>query len=296
MNNNQVYILEDRAILYINGDDAKEFLQNLISNDINKVNDNNSCFASLLTPQGKFLFEFIIVKHKSGYFIDCEKSQANDLFKQLRIYKLRSKVEILNLSNEFVIAVFDSEKFLSFDNAKDVLGHTVKYREDPIVLDPRHKELGARLIINLEKLYLSLKKLGLKSADPIEYYKISHQLGIVPKDLNKLQNKLFGIECNFEELNGLDFKKGCYVGQENTARIKLKNKLSKRLLPVQVTKGDLHQDEPIYNNEVEIGKILIEKDFPFALIKYLDDNFNENLNYSTKNASFKIIKPNWIKS
>ena len=296
MNNNQVYILEDRAILYINGDDAKEFLQNLISNDINKVNDNNSCFASLLTPQGKFLFEFIIVKHKSGYFIDCEKSQANDLFKQLRIYKLRSKVEILNLSNEFVIAVFDSEKFLSFDNAKDVLGHTVKYREDPIVLDPRHKELGARLIINLEKLYLSLKKLGLKSGDPIEYYKISHQLGIVPKDLNKLQNKLFGIECNFEELNGLDFKKGCYVGQENTARIKLKNKLSKRLLPVQVTKGDLHQDEPIYNNEVEIGKILIEKDFPFALIKYLDDNFNENLNYSTKNASFKIIKPNWIKS
>jgi len=296
MNNNQVYILEDRAILYINGDDAKEFLQNLISNDINKVNDDNSCFASLLTPQGKFLFEFIIVKHKSGYFIDCEKSQANDLFKQLSIYKLRSKVEILNLSNEFVIAVFDSEKFLSFDNAKDVLGHTVKYREDPIVLDPRHKELGARLIINLEKLYLSLKKLGLKSGDPIEYYKISHQLGIVPKDLNKLQNKLFGIECNFEELNGLDFKKGCYVGQENTARIKLKNKLSKRLLPIQVTKGALHQDEPIYNNEVEIGKILIEKDFPFALVKYLDDNFNENLNYSTKNASFKIIKPNWIKS
>ena len=296
MNNNQVYILEDRAILYINGDDAKEFLQNLISNDINKVNDDNSCFASMLTPQGKFLFEFIIVKHKSGYFIDCEKSQANDLFKQLSIYKLRSKVEILNLSNEFVIAVFDSEKFLSFDNAKDVLGHTVKYREDPIVLDPRHKELGARLIINLEKLYLSLKKLGLKSADPIEYYKISHQLGIVPKDLNKLQNKLFGIECNFEDLNGLDFKKGCYVGQENTARIKLKNKLSKRLLPIQVTMGKLNQDEPIYNNEVEIGKILIEKDFPFALIKYLDDNFRENLNYSTKNASFKIIRPNWIKS
>ena len=296
MNNNQVYILEDRAILYINGDDAKEFLQNLISNDINKVNDDNSCFASLLTPQGKFLFEFIIVKHKSGYFIDCEKSQANDLFKQLSIYKLRSKVEILNLSNEFVIAVLDSEKFLSFDNAKDVLGHTLKYREDPIVLDPRHKELGARLIINLEKLYLSLKKLGLKSADPIEYYKISHQLGIVPKDLNKLQNKLFGIECNFEDLNGLDFKKGCYVGQENTARIKLKNKLSKRLLPIQVTIGKLNQDEPIYNNEVEIGKILIEKDFPFALVKYLDDNFNENLNYSTKNASFKIIKPNWIKS
>ena len=296
MNNNEVYILEDRAILYINGIDSKEFLQNLISNDINKVSDDKSCFASLLTPQGKFLFEFIIVKHKSGYFIDCEKSQANDLFKQLSIYKLRSKVEILNLSNEFVIAVFGSKKFLAFDNAKDILGHTIKFREDPILLDPRNKELGARLIINLEKLYLSLKKLELKSADPIEYYKISHQLGIVPKNLNKLQNKLFGIECNFEELNGLDFKKGCYVGQENTARIKLKNKLSKRLLPIQVTKGELHQDEIIYNNEIEIGKILIEKDFPFALVKYLDDNFNENFDYTSKNASLKIIKPSWIKS
>ena len=294
MNNNEVYILEDRAILYINGIDAKEFLQNLISNDINKVSDDNSCFASLLTPQGKFLFEFIIVKHKSGYFIDCEKSQANDLFKQLSIYKLRSQVEILNLSNEFVIAVFGSKKFLAFDNAKEVLGHTVKFREDPIILDPRNKELGARLIINLEKLYLSLKKLELKSADPIEYYKISHQLGIVPKNLNKLQNKLFGIECNFEELNGLDFKKGCYVGQENTARIKLKNKLSKRLLPIQVTIGKLNQDEPIYNNEVEIGKILIEKDFPFALVKYLDSNFNENSDYYSKNASFKIIMENLI--
>ena len=294
MNNNQVYILEDRAILYINGDDAKEFLQNLISNDINKVNDDNSCFASLLTPQGKFLFEFIIVKHKSGYFIDCEKSQANDLFKQLRIYKLRSKVEILNLSNEFVIAVFDSEKFLSFDNAKDVLGHTVKYREDPIVLDPRHKELGARLIINLEKLYLSLKKLGLKSADPIEYYKISHQLGIVPKDLNKLQNKLFGIECNLEELNGLDFKKGCYVGQENTARIKLKNKLSKRLLPIEVIEGELNQDDLIYNGDFQVGKVLIGNEYPFALIKYLDDNFNQENEFKSKNARLKIKIPSWI--
>ena len=296
MNNNEVYILEDRAILYINGIDAKEFLQNLISNDINKVNNDKSCFASLLTPQGKFLFEFIIVKHKSGYFIDCEKNQANDLFKQLSIYKLRSKVEILNLSNEFIIAVFGSKKFLTFDNAKDILGHTIKFREDPIVLDPRNKELGARLIINLEKLYLSLKKLELKSADPIEYYKISHQLGIVPKNLNKLQNKLFGIECNFEELNGLNFKKGCYVGQENTARIKLKQKLSKRLFPIQVIKGELYEDESIYKNEIEIGKILIEKDFPFALVKYLDDNFNENFDYTSKNASLKIIKPSWIKS
>ena len=77
--NNSVYILKDRAILYVNGQDAIDFLQNLISNDINKVTDSSSCFASLLTPQGKFLYEFIVVKHKSGFFIDCEKSQSEEI-------------------------------------------------------------------------------------------------------------------------------------------------------------------------------------------------------------------------
>jgi len=260
MNIKNVYILDDRAILYINGEDAKEFLQNLISNDINKVSDVNSCFSSLLTPQGKFLYEFIIVKHKSGYLLDCEKPQAEELFKQLSLYKLRSKVEILNLSNEFVVASFGYDKYLSIDGSKDILGFTFKYREDPIMLDPRNKSLGARLIINLEKLYLSLKKLGLKDDRIENYYNQSHKLGIVPKNLNKLKNKLFGIECNFEELNGIDFKKGCYVGQENTARIKLKNKLSKRLLPVEIIDGKLDEDETVYCNQIEIGKILINEE------------------------------------
>ena len=295
MNIKNVYILDDRAILYINGEDAKEFLQNLISNDINKVCDVNSCFSSLLTPQGKFLYEFIIIKYKTGYLLDCEKPQAEELFKQLSLYKLRSKVEILNLSNEFVVAAFSHEKFLTFHEVMDQPGYTIKYREDPIFLDPRNKDLGARLIINLEKLYLSLKKLNLHNAELKEYYSLSHRLGIVPKDLNKLKDKLFGIECNFEELNGIDFKKGCYVGQENTARIKLKNKLSKRLFPINVINGKLHEGDSIYNNEVEIGKVLIDSDYPFALIKYLNENFDEKANFKTKEASININKPDWIK-
>jgi len=293
--NNSVYILEDRAILYINGLDAKDFLQNLISNDINKVTDESSCFASLLTPQGKFMYEFIVIKHKSGYFIDCEKSQSEEIFKQLNLYKIRSKVEILNLSNEFVVASFGYEKYLSIEGSKDILGCTFKYREDPIILDPRNKNLGARLIINLEKLYLSLKKLGLKDDKIENYYIQSHKLGIVPKNLNKLKNKLFGIECNFEELNAIDFKKGCYVGQENTARIKLKNKLSKRLLPLEIIDGKLSEDETIYYNDVEIGKVLINEDYPFALIKYSNENFNKDFTFKCKNGSFKIFIPDWLK-
>ena len=87
MNKNSVYNLEDRGILYIHGDDVFEYLQNIITNDVNKVSDTNSCFASVLTPQGKYLFDFIIIKHKNGYFLDCEKKLIDQLFNQLNLYK-----------------------------------------------------------------------------------------------------------------------------------------------------------------------------------------------------------------
>ena len=294
--NNCVYILEDRSIIYINGLDTKDFLQNLISNNINKVTDNSSCFTSLLTPQGKFLYEFIITKHKLGYFIDCEKAQADGLFKQLSVYKLRSKVEILNLSNEFAVAAFNHEKFLTFEKAQDLPGFTFKYGEDTIFLDPRNRHLGARVIINLEKLYLLLKKLDLHVSDLKDYYLFSHKLGIVPKDLNKLQNKLFGIECNYEELNAIDFKKGCYVGQENTARIKLKNKLNKRLLPIKLLEGELFDSEKIFIKSEEIGKILINKDYPFAYIKTSNKKIIETTNFVGKNSKYTISFPKWLKN
>ena len=295
MNINNVYILEDRGILFIQGTDTKEFLQNLITNDINKVDEANSCFASLLTPQGKYLFDFLVVEHKKGYFIDCEKKQIEELFKQLNIYKFRSDIEILNLSNEFVVAAFSYEKFMLFDRAKDLPGNTFKYREDPVFLDPRHKKLGGRLIINSEKLHLSLKKMDLDSTDPEEYYKLSYELGIPQKNTEKLRNKLFGIECNFEELNGIDFKKGCYIGQENTSRIKLRNKLSKRLLPIQLIEGKLIEGSPIKNNDNEIGKVLINNQYPFAIVKYLSDYFDPKIEYKSEEAVLKIIKPDWIK-
>ena len=274
MNINNAYILDDRGILYLNGEDIEGFLQNLISNDISKVNETNSCFASLLSPQGKFLFEFLIVKHKSGFFLDCEKDQIEELFKQLNIYKLRSRVEILNLSNEFVVTAFSYEKFKTFENSKDIEGTTIKYREDPILLDPRNKKLGARLIINLEKLYLTLKKLELKSSNQKEYYDHSFKLGISQQGNKILQNKLFGLEANFEELNAIDFKKGCYVGQENTTRMKLKNKIRKKLFPIE-TKIKLKEGSEIFYNEKAVGKLLISEPYPFALINLFSPDLKE---------------------
>ena len=294
MNINSACILEDRGILFIDGVDAKDFLQNIITNDINKVSDHNSCFASLLNPQGKFLFEFLVIQHKKGYFIDCEKNQINELFKQLSLYKLRSSVQILNLSNEFVVAALSYDKFKSIEGSKDQLGFTLKYREDPILLDPRNKKLGARLVINLEKLYLSLKKLDLKSTKHEEYYNLSFELGIAQQNTDKLKNKIFGIECNFDELNAIDFKKGCYIGQENTSRIKLKNKLTKRLLPIKVIEGDISAGQSIFIEKTEIGKVLIDKNYPFAVVKHTSEKFNFDLVFKINNATIRIIKPKWL--
>ena len=295
MKKNNVYILEDRGLLYISGEECKEFLQNIVTNNINKVDEKNSCYSALLTPQGKYLYDFNILKHKSGYFLDCEKKNIENLFKQLNLYKLRSKVEILNLSNEYIIAVISKERFLEMENSNSNAGCTIKFREDNIFLDPRNIELGARLVTNLEKLYLSLKKLGLQSVDKKEYYMFSHKMGIPQNNTYKLQNKLFGIECNFDELNAIDFKKGCYVGQENTARIKLKDKLNKRLLPIEVVEGDLEVDK-ISIEKDEIGKVLIKDEYPYAIIKIKNEKFEFDKIFDCGSAKIKIRKPDWLQT
>jgi len=292
MNKEKIYILEDRGIIYINGEDAFAYLQNIISNDLNKVTDNQSCFSYLLTPQGKYLFEFIIIKHKNGYFLDCPKYQIENLIKLLNLYKLRSKVVITNLSNEFVVGALSKDKFIEFEKNNNP-GVTIKFREDPVILDPRCIKLGARIVINLEKLYLSAKKLSLKISNIEEYYKLSHSLGIPNSDTQNFQNKIFGLEINSEELNAIDFKKGCYVGQENTARMKLKEKLSKRIYPVEIIEGNISIDDIIKINNTEIGKIVNNTKFSFGLFKFKDPNFQFEKILETDRAKIKIKKPFW---
>tara|TARA_Y100000817_G_scaffold310036_1_gene300047 strand:- start:285 stop:1172 length:888 start_codon:yes stop_codon:yes gene_type:complete len=287
MKKDQIFVLKDRGVIYISGKDAKDFLQNIVTNDINKVTSSYSCFSSFLTPQGKYLFDFIIVKHKEGYFLDCELNRTNDLMNKLSKYKLNSKIEILNLSNEFQVAAISNDKFLSLSDTKEIEGQTIHYRDDPFFIDPRSKKLGARVIINLEKLYMSIKKLNLTPVDPKEYYEISHKLGIVQINTKNLEEKLFGLECNFEKLHGIDFKKGCYVGQENTARMKLKNKLRRILLPVSFEGKISSSSEIVYKGKV-VGKILIPKPYPFALFKTVDPEIKELISGDLLSSKIKL--------
>ena len=189
-------------------------------------------------------------------------------------YKLRSKIEIKDISTNHVIGLISLEKFTEIQNNENKNTDTIVYRDSPVFIDPRNKKLGARILSTLEKLHLTIKKLDLKIIKAENYFIDAHALGIPIKGVENLKEQLFGLEANFEELKAIDFKKGCYVGQENTARMKLKNKLRRRLLPIKFDQELSIGDELKYNN-ITIGKVLINKPMPFALVKLFDPDFSE---------------------
>ena len=129
------------------------------------------------------------------------------------------------------------------------------------------------------------------------YYRQSYNLGVFQNNSCRLKEKIFGIECNFEELNAIDFKKGCFVGQENTSRIRLRNKLRRRLLPIKIKEGKILEGDLIKFNKNDVGKILIQEPFPFAIVKVSEPNINEFLNkdLACGSAKIEIAKPDWLK-
>ena len=285
--------ITSKSFISIKGEDSIDFIQNIISNDIKKVADNNCIFASLLTPQGKFLFEFIIFKKKNIFFIECNSELTKELFNKLYNYKLRSKVEI-KIEDDLISIDIPFVKFQSLNINKLNL---INYKNYLIFEDPRIKNTLARAVIEQSKIKEFLNDLNIELSN--EKYLLEKKLfalGVPSKDIQKLQNQLFSLEANFLELNGIDQKKGCYIGQENTARMHLKNKVNKRLFALQIINGRVQEGQKINLDNEEIGKILIDDLFPFALIKINKDNKNliANKELKTETASIKINIPSWM--
>ena len=282
MKKDQIIILKNRGLISITGEDAKDFLQNIITNDIDKVSESSSIFSALLNPQGKYLFEFFVIKTKKGYLLDCDGVTVDEFIENLSKYIIRSKVNIKNLTSDFVVSVINLENFKLVQKEIGNNFSTLIYRNTPIFLDPRDDNLGARILSPLEKLYLTIKKLKLKIVDSQLYPKEAHIKGVPIEGLKNLQNQIFALELNFEKLNAIDFKKGCYVGQENTARMKLKNKVRRQLLAIKAD-NELKIGDEIKFNDITVGKILINKPYPFAIVKLMDPEFS-----TFKNEKLKI--------
>jgi folate-binding protein YgfZ len=292
METDKAYITS-KSFISIKGEDSIDFIQNIISNDIKKATDNKCIFASLLTPQGKFLFEFIIFKTRNIFLIECNSELTKELFNKLYNYKLRSKVEI-KIEDNLISVDIPFVKFKSLNINKLNL---INYKNYLIFEDPRIKNTLARAIIEQSKIKDFLNDLNIDLSN--EKYLLEKKLfniGIPSKDIQKLQNQLFSLEANFLELNGIDQKKGCYIGQENTARMHLKNKVNKRLFALQITNGKVQDGQKINFDNEEIGKVLIDDLFPFGLIKINKENKNliTNKELKTETATIKINIPNWM--
>jgi len=301
---NETTVLDDRGFVKINGDEAKSFLQNIVTNDIEKITDSLTLFSSIFTPQGKYLYEFFILKFEDGYLLECEKKLTSEIIKIFDFYKLRTKVNLIDVSKKYTNIIISLEKFKEITKTEHVKGSTLSCEKgstlscenERIYVDSRHKNLGAKIITKIENAENIIKKLDLKKIDKKNYYEKSFALGIPQLNLTKLKDKIFGIENNLDELNGIDFKKGCYIGQENTSRIKLRNKLRRRILPVQKITGEISENDIIKYKDSEIGKIMIDKPYSFALIKVVEPDLKEftNIELMCGKSKVKILKPEWI--
>jgi folate-binding protein YgfZ len=209
-------LLPDRAILAVSGDDRAAFLQGLISNDTAKLAPGRALYAALLTAQGKYLHDFIMVEHNDAIWLDTGAARLADLKRRLSMYRLRAKVTIEELPDLAVAAVFGGDL------------------PDIAFPDPRLPELGGRAILPSHSLRPTLAGLGLTEVGFAEYDRLRLGLGVPDGSRDLVVDKSILLESGFDELNGVDWQKGCYVGQELTARTKYRGLIKKRLFPVKI--------------------------------------------------------------
>jgi folate-binding protein YgfZ len=226
-------LLDGRGILAVSGQDRRIFLQGLVSNDVEKVAPDRAVYAALLTAQGKYLHDFIMAAAGEGIWLDAEAARLADLKRRLSMYRLRAKVAIDDLPDLAVAAVFG-------EGAREALGLPEQagaarpFREGLAFVDPRLAALGARVILPGDKVRAALEGAGLAERDFAGYDRHRLALGIPDGSRDLVLEKSILLESGFDELNGVDWQKGCYVGQELTARTKYRGLIKKRLFPVRI--------------------------------------------------------------
>ena len=227
--------LEDRGLLSITGEDRVTFLQGLVSNDVRKVSPERAIYTALLTPQGKFLHDFFLAEHDGGFVVDCEADRRDDLRQRLGRYRLRSKVQIADVTHEFAVAaLIGPDVGAPVGLAGGERGSAAPFAGGLAFIDPRLAELGVRLVVPAAGAAAALAGLGAREGTAAAYDALRLSLGVPAGSRDMPVEKAFLLESGFDELAGVDWQKGCYVGQELTARTKYRGLVRKRLLPVRI--------------------------------------------------------------
>lgn len=217
----------DFGVIRIAGRDARTFLQGLISNDIHHADGSRAIYSALLSPQGKYLFDFFIVADGEALYLQTWRDDAAALAKRLSMYKLRSDVAVEDVSEDFTVRV------LFGDGVATVLDGAAQRRTDAgslMFADPRLP--GAGVWILAKPGDADVDALGGETADAGAYQAHRIALGLPEQPHDLIKDKSILLESGFDELSGVDWKKGCYMGQELTARTKYRGLIKKRLVPV----------------------------------------------------------------
>ncbi|MFI5001018.1 MAG: YgfZ/GcvT domain-containing protein [Reyranellales bacterium] len=225
MSGHRFSLLPHRSVVAVGGPDRVEFLQGLISNDVTKVAPGRAVWAALLTPQGRFLNDmFVAAGSDDTLLLETERERAPALAKKLGLYKLRSKVTVEDRSSAMEVAVVFGP---GADKALPIEGTTA-------FVDPRLPELGLRVLVPAGQAAALLSARGFAAAPPAVYEALRLELGVPDGSRDLPIEKALLLESGFDELNGVDWQKGCYMGQELTARTKYRGLVRKRLFPVRV--------------------------------------------------------------
>jgi folate-binding protein YgfZ len=226
-------LLDDRGVLSVSGPDRRAFLQGLVSNDVDKVSTEAARYAALLTAQGKYLHDFIIVEAAESLWLDAEAGRLGDLKKRLSLYRLRAKASLDERPDLAVAAVF-GEGAAAALGLSGGSGIARPLDLGVAFVDPRLAALGARIILPRESARAVLADAGFREAGFAAYDWLRLSLGIPDGSRDLVLEKSILLESGFDELNGIDWQKGCYIGQELTARTKYRGLIKKRLMPVQI--------------------------------------------------------------
>jgi folate-binding protein YgfZ len=226
-------VLADRGILAVSGPDRRSFLQGLISNDVERVGAAEARYGALLTAQGRYLHDFVIADAGEALWLDAERARLADLKRRLSMYRLRAKVALDERPELAVAAVFGDDAIAAFA-LPERPGAARPFAGGIALVDPRLAALGIRALLPAGEMRSALAALGLAEADFAAWDRLRLALGVPDGSRDLVPDRSLLLESGFDELNGIDWQKGCYIGQELTARTKYRGLVKRRLCPVRI--------------------------------------------------------------
>jgi len=226
-------VLDDRGILAVSGADRRAFLQGLVSNDLEKVGAAEARYAALLTAQGRYLHDFMMIEVGGAIWLEAEAARLGDLKRRLSLYRLRAKA-VLDEQPDLAVAAIFGDGALAVIGLSCEPGAARRFGSGVAFVDPRLAALGVRCIAARADLQRELAAAGLAEAGFAAYDQLRLELGIPDSSGDLAVEKSILLESGFDELNGVDWQKGCYIGQELTARTKYRGLIKKRLMPVAI--------------------------------------------------------------